>query len=437
MNIPSQQSERDLDAFGRSRIERGWEPPEEVVFRTDQLDPSALQPQDIGILYHLLVRDPELPCSVLVLAEELKAYGWKGLSDKPLRESLRRLIGAGHVERLKANDPETGQMVWLFRVYRNPANNPQVKAIRSDLPDGPNKRSAHPVDSTVSAGQTHPVDLTGWAAIRSDLPDGSHDVSAGQTHPVENAGWVVSPPTPPLGGGNTTPYPHTRPAVPAGTGTREEGEDQAHVPDKHTPARLAAAADFLRGLTGDVALNSKQRTTLAPLVLEAIDGDGWCLGPELLRALSVARDSAPVKNPASVVRSRIENLRPYRASDAGTSAAAPAPDACPLHPHRPAAACRPCQAGDADGAPDPSRRVPLTGDQIAAARARVEEVQRRAAQQAARRDVKHPERREARIRRQQTAARIEAATAEEAANREKANALLGTAWQAETGHPPL
>jgi hypothetical protein len=160
-----------------------------------------------------------------------------------------------------------------------------------------------------------------------------------------------------------------------------------------------------------------------------------------------------VKNAASVIRIRIENLPPYQAPAPATAAAAPAGgDMCPQHPFRHAAECRLCRSGDADDAPvawtapkpdvDPAvlraramaaaaaeraaeseSNAPSAQD-TAAAQARVEEIRRLADRHSGTPAVLHPEKREARVRRQRTAQRAAASEAEAEDNRRKANALL-------------
>ncbi|MFD5110355.1 hypothetical protein [Streptomyces cinereoruber] len=459
------------EEFGSGRFERAWETPEEVILRRELIRTPGLQPEDLGVLAELLLRDPWLPSTMEAIRGDLQAQGWKMGKDR-YNAIAGRLTKAGHLARIPAYDEATQRPTWVTRVYRNPANNEQyvdlgitasmqVNAETRETRDPEPKPRSESRETRDSPGQSRIAENPRSGAGSRKTRDPETRVLPGQSRIAENPRSGFSPPTPPLGGGNTTPSPPTRPAVSVPSGTRE-GEDQAHTPDKHTPDRLAAAADFLRGLTGDVALNAKQRAGLAPLVLGLVDDDGWPLSTELLRALSVARDRAPVKNAASVVRSRIENLPPYQAPASSPAAAAPAgADMCPQHPFRQAAECRPCRSGDADGAPvawnapkpdvDPAvlraramaaaaaecaaeseSEVPSEQD-TAAAQARVEEIRRRADRRSGTPAVLHPEKREARVRRQRTVQREAAFEAEAEEIRRKANALLnGSQDPAET-----
>jgi len=188
----------------------------------------------------------------------------------------------------------------------------------------------------------------------------------------------------------------------------------------HAPDRLAAAADFLRDLPDDVVPNAKQRAKLAPLLLDQVDADGWDLGPELLRALSVSRDNKPAANRLAVVKFRIEHLAPPpRSSQHGSPEAASSDARCPHHPSRALTSC-PCQTSprnnedDGEEAPTgPGRSQQPPSDALAAIKASI--------------DAANAPREAYRRRRPTKAERTAQRQAEEAAHRELASRLLAEA----------
>ncbi|MGW0801344.1 hypothetical protein, partial [Streptomyces sp. NPDC002692] len=112
------------EEFGQSRLERAWEPPEEVILRRELVRTPSLQPEDLGVLAELLLRDPRLPSSMEAIRTDLQARGWKMGKDR-YNAIAKRLTVAGHLARVSVFDDATQRPQWVTRVFRNPANNTQ------------------------------------------------------------------------------------------------------------------------------------------------------------------------------------------------------------------------------------------------------------------------------------------------------------------------
>ncbi|MFD3535970.1 hypothetical protein [Streptomyces sp. NPDC058664] len=262
--------------FSSSRIERAWEPPEEVVITRALAESPDLDWEDFGVLIRLLLRDPDQPTNVPDLVEELRTTGWT-IGEKPLRRIMRRLKKAGHVSHKREYSPETQRPEWVFRVFRNPANNPQytedgVTALSQVRPIGPNRpdREPEPVsdraESAVYAGQADRAESAGSAPIGPNRPDRKEDVSAGRADQAESARSLASPPHPPEEEELLPPTPHAS----AGSLPSQREEEVAEFSSEE----LLVAASFLQEMKRWQA-GRKTAQRCAPRLLRAMGEQGW------------------------------------------------------------------------------------------------------------------------------------------------------------------
>ncbi|MFJ2884089.1 hypothetical protein ACIPJN_38575 [Streptomyces sp. NPDC086796] len=443
------------EAFGKTIVVRAWEPPEEVVVPFSLAHSEGMQPEDYGVLLRLLLRDPQRPSSVLALSEEFQASGWK-MGEKRLREVMKRLKAAGHVQHLREYNPSTKRPEWQFRVFRNPANNAaytrhgadsfsQVRPIRRKTADRGSDAVSDPAETGVCAGQADPAEFGGSAPIRRNSADRNEDVFAGQADRAENGGSASSPPQTPPGGLVNPPTVPPRPTTPesvvaAGAGGNTMRTAQHYNPATAeiavTDAEIEAAGVFLANLPGRWACGAEDITKYARLLAEAAKRWGWPLGEELeARLTDMTGTSQKIRGHyPRVIPARLKRLPLYAAFKRGEAAASPAQGrrgpvegACPNHPHRTAAECLPCQADSDEEGPvqRPVREVP--DDAIAAAKAMVQ-----SGKHSGHRRDKTP-RSEARARRQSAVARSAEAEAEAEENRLKAAALLRQATVGDLG----
>ncbi|MEV2264538.1 hypothetical protein AB0J13_38550 [Streptomyces anulatus] len=297
------------DEFRGAQIRRAWEPPEEVVVPAPLAYSPDLQPEDYGVLLRLLLRDPELPSSVLALSKEFQESGWK-MGDTRLRGVMKRLGKAGHVLRERDGyDAETGRPRWAFAVYRNPGNNPehaasragssvQVRPTRWNPTEGVSLGGSDALDSNVYAGQADTLESNASEpdTLVSDALDSN--VYAGQADTLESNGTLAAPPTPPYREeeDSSSLKSSSVTGVPTGAQTTDA-------------AAVAAAAEFLAELPGKWARGRKSAGELAPLLAEAVAAQGWELGSDLVQLLT--RQVAGRRSALSALRDRIEDLPRY------------------------------------------------------------------------------------------------------------------------------
>lgn len=266
----------EFEGFTQSRIERAWEPPEEVVITRALAESPDLDYDDYGVLIRLLLRDPDQPTNVPDLMKEFQASGWS-IGEKPLRRIMRRLKKAGHVSHGREYDPVTKRPEWVFRTYRNPANNPQytsdgVTALSQVRPIGPNqpdrgvKPSPDRAESAVFAGQTDRADSAGSAPIGPNRPDRKGGVSAGQADRCDSARSEASPPHPPEG---EDPPPPT-PSSPAGSLPSQREEEAGGFAEEETSAAERFLQEMKRWQAGAATARK-----CAPRLLRAMRAQGW------------------------------------------------------------------------------------------------------------------------------------------------------------------
>lgn len=283
--------------FSGSIIQRAWEAPEEVVFPRYLIDGPGLQPEDIGVLAHLLLRDPGAPSSVAALADECRQRGWK-VSEYAMRGIVKRLKAAGHIHQDRVYNPTTKHLDWVFSVYRNPANNQMyvssVRFVGSQLIG-----QSDSLAPNESAGQSDSLAPNESGAIRWLPTNRDDDVSAGGGRYVASQRIGAHPPHPPEEVDTSSPNPLNQPAPP----TEEEAD--------YTPEQITQAEQFLQLLPAPWTVGRKTAQRLAPKLLEAAAAQGWQLDDDLRAQLASNPDG--IKRHASVLeKERIADL-PLRA----------------------------------------------------------------------------------------------------------------------------
>ncbi|MGW2353653.1 hypothetical protein [Actinacidiphila glaucinigra] len=434
------------EAFSNTTVVRAWEPPEEVVVSSALAHSEGLQPEDYGVLIRLLLRDPHQPSSVLALAEEFQESGWK-MGEKRLREVMKRLKAAGHVQHLRQYNPATQRPEWQFHVYRNPANNaaytrqaaeafPQVRPIGRNSADRALREASDPAETGVCAGQADRAEFDGSAPTRRNSADRKKDVSAGQADRAEFSGSEPSPPHTPPGGLVTPPTVPPRPTTPGSVVAAVAGGDIPRSASNTNPVaaeagltevELSAAAEFLADLPGRWACGPQDVDKYAVLLAEAVKRQGWPLQAELERWLTADERSIRGAYPR-VIPARLRNLPRYSAwqrttAPVGSAAGhtVPVVDPCPNHPSRAAAECLPCLSGTGEQQPrKPVERV-VPEDAIARARAAAGLLMKSSRPDGGRGTTARDD---ARSRRKAAAARAARMEAEAEENRRKAALLL-------------
>ncbi|MFJ9771198.1 MarR family transcriptional regulator [Kitasatospora sp. NPDC101157] len=307
--------------FSGSLIQRAWEAPEEVVFPRYLIDGPGLQPEDIGVLAHLLLRNPGAPSSVAALAAECRQRGWK-ISEYAMRGIVKRLKTAGHIQQDRVHNPVSGQLDWVFSVYRNPANNQKyVGSVDGQLPSSrpfvgsQQMETDHSLRANESAGQSHSLGVNEWGTSRWEPTNGEGRVSARRGRFVGSQRMEALPPHPPEEVDTSSPNPLTQPVAPA-------GEEEAGF----TAEETAAAELFLQQLPAPWAAGRRTAARLAPKLLEAAAEQGWDLGQVLVAELTKNPDG--IKSFSRVLALRIDDL-PLRsavtAPASGRRPAVPAP----------------------------------------------------------------------------------------------------------------
>ncbi|MFB7293530.1 hypothetical protein [Actinacidiphila glaucinigra] len=304
-----------MSDFGSSYIERAWEPPEEVVMQRSVVETCGMQPEDVGVLAALLLRDPGRPATAKAMAADLRGLGWKMSLDR-FQKVVERLTAAGHMHRESVFNQQTGRPEWVSRVYRNPANNAGYATgtatassqVSNGIGENPTSGSEGRNDigeNPISPGQSdigeNPIPGANSGKTRfRDRP-----VSAGQSQNQGKPDFAASPPTPPPEEVDTSsPSPLT--AVggrfghdgPAARGEAEEVE--------FTADELAAAGDFLQELPSPWAVGRPTAARYAPLLLESVRAQGWDLDEDLVRELTKNPDG--IRNYGAALKTRIRDL---------------------------------------------------------------------------------------------------------------------------------
>ncbi|MFF9212880.1 MULTISPECIES: hypothetical protein [unclassified Streptomyces] len=261
------------DDFGASRLERGWEPPEEVVLRRALVRTPGLQPEDLGVLAELLLRDPRLPSTMEAIRSDLQARGWKMGKDR-YNTIAKRLTAAGHLARVCIFDESTQRPTWVTRVYRNPANNTQyvdlgiaaTEQANAEVRETRPSDTAGPRETRVSPGQNRIAENPQSGSEPRKTRDLDTRVSPGHSRKTENPRSVPHPPHPPEEEDSSSPNPLT--------GSLSPLPSQREAVREFTYDELAAAAEFLQRMRRWQAGHATAKRC-APRLLRAMRAQGW------------------------------------------------------------------------------------------------------------------------------------------------------------------
>ncbi|MER7982643.1 hypothetical protein [Streptomyces sp. NPDC095817] len=342
------------DDFGSSYLERAWEAPEEVILRRELVRTPGLQPEDLGVLAELLLRDPRLPSTMEAIRRDLQAQGWKMGKDR-YNAISKRLTDAGHLARVPAFDEATGRPTWVTRVYRNPANNAQyvdlgiaasvqvsaeVRETRDPLP-------LEVRETRVSPGQSRNAENPQSGRESRKTRDLETRVSPGQSRNAENPRSASPPPHPPEEVTTSSPYPLTDTSGLTGPlSRREEGEGAVCSEED-----VRVAVDVLELLPAPWTQGRLNASKLAPKLLTVMATQGWPGIRVVDRGLlmrQLTKNPHKVTNPYRLLAGdRIPNLPRYAVVAAEVEASRPpgatADGMCPKHPHyRAGNRCIPC-----------------------------------------------------------------------------------------------
>ncbi|MFD3572141.1 hypothetical protein [Streptomyces sp. NPDC058667] len=338
------------EEFGNSRFERAWETPEEVILRRELIRTPGLQPEDLGVLAELLLRDPWLPSTMEAIRGDLQAQGWKMGKDR-YNAISGRLAKAGHLARIPAYDEATQRPTWVTRVYRNPANNEQyvdlgitasmqVNAeVRETRDPEPEPRSGSR-ETRVSPGQSRNAGNPRSGAGSRETRDPETRVSPGQSRNAENPRSASSPPHPPEEEELLPPTPH----VSAGSLPSQREEAVAEFSSEE----LLDAASFLQEMKSWQA-GRKTAQKSAPRLLRAMREQGWpalSAMDEAQRGLleaDVLRNTGGATSWERCLPGWVDDLRRY-----ARVAASPAPAAVAPLPGVPAPADAIVRCGECD-----------------------------------------------------------------------------------------
>ncbi|WP_448334005.1 hypothetical protein [Streptomyces sp. DSM 41534] len=325
----------------------GFELPDSVTLACGVVHADGLQPEDIGVLAWLRLRDPRKPAKQEDLAREMQAQGWK-MGKGRFASIFQRLKAAGHIKHHCPYNPETGRPEWRIEFFMNPANNDQY--INSGISSFPQAGAGFPKtgdpqverafgnpETGVSAGQK------GFPVSGDPLPDSqkpgipSRVIDAGQARNPENPVSGPIPPLPPGGGGGSSPYPLHDEAQPQPEGKAFSAEE------------IAAAAGLLQELPDPWVIGEDDARRIAPKLLTQMRRKEWPTLPKTdHKALTACLTANPggINNHVSILENkRIPNLPAYRraAGRSRRSAAQPAEGMCARHPNWPEDDCMSCQ----------------------------------------------------------------------------------------------
>ncbi|MFE9927147.1 hypothetical protein ACFYQA_38230 [Streptomyces sp. NPDC005774] len=313
--------------FGSTYLERAWEPPEEVILRRELVRTPTLQPEDLGVLAELLLRDPRLPSTMEAIRADLQARGWKMGKDR-YNAIAARLTKAGHLARVSVYDDTTQRPTWVTRVYRNPANNEQyvdlgiaasaqVRAGMREIRDPADALGSAQRETRVSPGQSRIAENP-----RSENPRFAWSEPECGKPAIRSA-----PPHPPEEEDSSSPNPLT-----GRSGSLPSQREGAEFSSEE----LSAAREFLQQMERWQAGAATARR-VAPKLLATMREQGW---PSLVgmaaqdRALLEAdllRNTGGAKSWVKCLPGWVQDLRRYALVRPQT---APAPGGSP----RPAAA---------------------------------------------------------------------------------------------------
>ncbi|MFJ9729242.1 hypothetical protein ACIRP3_41520 [Streptomyces sp. NPDC101209] len=318
------------DDFGSSYLERGWEAPEEVVLRRELVRTPGLQPEDLGVLAELLLRDPRLPSTMEAIRADLQARGWKMGKDR-YNGIAKRLTDAGHLARVSVFDEATQRPKWVTRVYRNPANNTQYvdlgieasQQVSAESRVSSDSQGSEALETRDSRGQSRIAEKPQSGPESRKTRDLETRDSRGQSRNADNPRSVSSPPHPPEEEDSSSSNLLTDPAGSLPSQRKQQGDRQAR---EFAEEELREAAAFLQGMERWQA-GAATAKRCAPRLLRTMWAQGW---PELAsmdegqRALleaDVLKNTGGAKVWAKCLPGWVEDLRRYDAVRPRTAAA--------------------------------------------------------------------------------------------------------------------
>ncbi|GGU11394.1 hypothetical protein [Streptomyces lateritius] len=292
------------EEFGSSYLERAWEAPEEVVLRRELVRTPGLQPEDVGVLAELLLRDPRLPSTMEAIRQDLQAQGWKMGKDR-YTAIAGRLTNAGHLARVSVYDEAAKRPTWVTRVYRNPANNEQYvdlgitasMQVRAEVRETRDSGTSELRVTRASPGHSRTAENPQSGSELRETRDSETDVSPGHGRNAETPRSDVHPPHPPEEVETSSPYPLKS----ADRAKEGEGASSASNDEK-----LQAAYDFLQELPNPWRAGRATARKLAPKLIEAIAEQGWELDADLAKKLTEAPEG--IKSYPSVLARRVDDL---------------------------------------------------------------------------------------------------------------------------------
>ncbi|MFD3820154.1 hypothetical protein ACFWRZ_34270 [Streptomyces rubiginosohelvolus] len=300
-----------MSGFDGALFGRGDEPDQVSVARC-VAETTGLQPEDIGVLVHLLLRPMNTPATGKAIAKGMRELGWKMSVDR-FEVIAKRLTKAGHLMRKSVYNPDTKRPQWHYWVFHDPAKNPdhaahtssphlessQVRAENGFFPVPGDQGASEVGENPVSPGQGRIRAFPGFGAEPGKTRFPSEGVSAGQGRNREKPGFAAAPPTPPYREEeeSSSLKSSSITGVPAGAQATTDA------------AAVTAAVEYLAELPGKWACGRKSAGELGPLLAEAVAAQGWELGSDLVQLLT--RRVTGRRSALSALRDRIEDLPRY------------------------------------------------------------------------------------------------------------------------------
>lgn len=315
MSTPPSRREPSEEDLRNAPVLPGFELPDHVTMGRGVVLGDGLEPEDIGVVAFLKLRDPRRPATQADLAREMQAHGWK-MGKARFAAVFQRLKAAGHIKHSPAYNPETGRPEWRIEFFLNPANNDQY--VNSGISAFPQVGAENPETGVSQVEQLFENPETGVSRGQKESPVfgnpeanprktgfPSADVLAGQGRISENRVFGSTPPHPPEGGGNTTPSPHK-----TGRAAKWEAACALHADDyQPTAEETKEANSFLQDLPGKWQMNVDQARDLAPLLASRLHELGLEMDTLLEIELMADDPKDPVRLPSRVMPTRIRNLK--------------------------------------------------------------------------------------------------------------------------------
>ncbi|MEU5449958.1 hypothetical protein [Streptomyces californicus] len=296
-----------MSSFDSALFGRGDEP-DLVVVTKKVAETEGIQPEDIGVLVHLLLKPVNSTATAKDTAKEMRGLGWKMSVDR-FDVIAKRLTKAGHLLRKSVYNPKTKRPEWRYWAFHAPEKNPghagaateessQVSGEIGFSPVPGGTDASETGESPVSPGQSRNRVFPSFGAEPGKTRFPSDDVSAGQSRNRVFPGSAAAPPTPPYREeeDSSSRKSSSVTGVPAGAPAADA-------------AAVAAAVEWLAELPGKWACGRKSARELGPLLAEAVVEQGWELDRDLVQWLT--RRVSGRRSALSALSERIEDLPRY------------------------------------------------------------------------------------------------------------------------------